>query len=109
MSHGEPIVHESAHLHVSGEAQYADDVPLPANTLHCAFGISSIAHGRVVAMDLAPVLFSSGVRAVFTAADIPGDNNCAPVIHDDPILADGVVQYAGQTLFVVAADSHDQA
>ena len=94
---------------MSGEAQYADDVPLPANTLHCAFGISSIAHGRILAMDLTPVQFSAGVRAVFTAADIPGDNNCAPVIHDDPILADGLVQYAGQTLFVVAADSHDQA
>ena len=109
MTIGIPVAHESAHLHVSGEAQYADDVPLPANALHCAFGLSTIAHGRIAAMDLAAVATSPGVRAVFTAADIPGENNCAPVIKDDPILADGLVQYAGQTLFVVAADSHDQA
>jgi len=109
MSAGEPIVHESAHLHVSGEAVYADDIPLPPNTLHAAFGLSNVAHGRIVSMDLAPVAASPGVHAVFTAADIPGENNCAPVIHDDPILADGLVQYAGQTTFLVVAGSHDAA
>ena len=52
---GDPITHESAHLHVSGEARYADDVPLPADTLHGAFGTSNIAHGRVTSLDLAAV------------------------------------------------------
>ena len=40
--------HDSAHLHVSGRALYADDIPLPPETLHAAFGLSSIAHGRVL-------------------------------------------------------------
>jgi xanthine dehydrogenase large subunit len=40
-----------------------------------------------------------------TAADIPGKNNCGPVVADDPILAPGVVQYAGQPIFAVAAES----
>lgn len=106
---GEPLAHESAHLHVSGAAQYTDDVPLPANTLHAAFGLSTIAHGRIASMDLAAVAASWGVHSVFTASDIPGENNCAPVIKDDPILADGLVQYAGQTMFLVVADSHDAA
>ena len=52
---GEPLVHESAHLHVSGEARYADDVPLPADALHAAFGISNVAHARLRAVDLAAV------------------------------------------------------
>ena len=39
--------HESAHLHVSGEARYADDVPEPIGTLHAAFGTSAHAHARV--------------------------------------------------------------
>ena len=47
--------HDSAHLHVSGQALYADDIPLPANTLHAAFGLSGIAHGRIREMDLAPL------------------------------------------------------
>ena len=106
---GEPITHESAHLHVSGEARYADDVPLPADTLHGAFGTSAIAHGRVRGMDLAAVAAAPGVAAVLTARDIPGENDCGPVIHDDPIFADGLVQYAGQSLFLALADSHDGA
>ena len=101
--------HESAHLHVSGEARYADDIPLPATTLHGAFGTSSVAHGRIRAMDLSAVAAAPGVLAVCTARDIPGANNCAPVIDDDPIFADGVVQYAGQAIFLAAADSHDAA
>jgi len=47
--------------------------------------------------------------AVFTAADIPGSNNCGPIKHDDPILASGTVQYIGQMVFVVVARSHDAA
>ena len=109
MSVGEPRAHESAHLHVAGEATYADDIPLPAPVLHAAFGLSSVAHGRITSMDLAGVRAAPGVVEVLTARDIPGENNCAPVIHDDPILADGLVQYAGQAIFLVLAGSHDAA
>jgi xanthine dehydrogenase large subunit len=103
------VPHESAHLHVSGEARYADDFPLPANALHGAFGLSTAAHARVRAIDLAAVGTAPGVVAVFTAKDIPGENDCGPVVHDDPILADGLVQYAGQAMFLVVAESHDAA
>src|ERR1700684_4494730 len=101
--------HESAHLHVSGRALYADDIPLPADALHAAFGISSIAHGRIRALDLAPVLSMPGVTSVAVAQDIPGENNYGSVLHDDPIFADGLVQYAGQPLFAVAARTHTAA
>jgi xanthine dehydrogenase large subunit len=101
--------HESAHLHVSGRALYADDIPLPANTLHAAFGMSPIAHGRIRTLDLAPVLEFPGVVAVATAADVPGENNYGSAVHDDPIFAAGLVQYAGQPLFAVVADSYTTA
>ena len=84
--------HESAHLHVSGEARYADDVPLPASALHGAFGLSAAAHARLRAMDLSAVAAAPGVVAVLTAKDIPAANNCGPVADDDPILADGLVE-----------------
>ncbi|HEY8009563.1 MAG TPA: xanthine dehydrogenase molybdopterin binding subunit [Rudaea sp.] len=106
---GEPIRHESAHLHVSGRAEYADDVALPPNTLHAAFGISRIAHGRIKSMDLSAVLAAPGVVAVVRAGDVPGENNYGGIVHDDPIFADGLVQYAGQTLFAVAATSYNAA
>ena len=103
---GDDLRHESAHLHVSGRAVYCDDLPLPANALHAVFGLSPIAHGHVRSADLTQVLSAPGVVAVATAADIPGDNNYGGIIPDDPIFADGLVQYAGQPMFAVAATSH---
>src|SRR3954447_20012862 len=101
--------HESARLHVLGQADYTDDIDEVRGTLHAALGLSSKAHARVLDIDLAPVKASSGVVAVYTARDIPGTNDCGPIIHDDPILADGLVMYVGQPMFIVVADTHDNA
>jgi len=101
--------HESAMLHVSGEATYTDDIPELQGTLHAALGLSQKAHAKVKAIDLAEVKQARGVVAVLTASDIPGTNDCGPIIHDDPIFADGLVQYVGQPLFMVVADTHDNA
>jgi len=101
--------HDSAHLHVTGAAGYADDGPEPADMLHLAFGQSSEAHARILSMDLTKVLAAPGVVAVFTAADIPGENNVGPVAHDDRLFADGEVVCHGQALFVVAATSQRAA
>lgn len=101
--------HESAELHVRGQATYTDDIAELAGTLHAALGLSARAHARVKGIDLSPVRASRGVVAVLTADDIPGLNDCGPIVHDDPILADGLVQYVGQPIFIVVADSHDNA
>jgi xanthine dehydrogenase large subunit len=106
---GEPERHESAHLHVSGRAQYADDIALPANALHAAFGLSRIAHGRLGALDASAALAMPGVVAMGTAADVPGENNYGSVLRDDPIFADGIVQYAGQPVFATVANSYQLA
>ena len=101
--------HESAELHVLGQATYTDDIPELHGTLHAALGLSTKAHANITAMDLEPVKASPGVVAVFTAKDIPGVNDCGPLVHDDPILSEGLVQYIGQPIFLVVADSHDSA
>jgi len=101
--------HESAELHVLGQATYTDDIPELQGTLHAALGLSSKAHARITAMDLAPVRSAPGVVAVYTAADIVGTNDCGPIIHDDPILSAGEVMYVGQPIFIVVADTHDSA
>ena len=106
---GTPLPHESAEQHVSGEARYTDDLPELAGTLHVALGLSRYAHARIVSLDLAAVREAPGVVAVLQAADIPGENNCGPVLHDDPILADTLVQYLGQPIFAVVATSYELA
>ncbi|MFP6558370.1 xanthine dehydrogenase molybdopterin binding subunit [Paraburkholderia sp. B3] len=106
---GASLPHESAELHVSGEARYTDDIPEVQGTLHAALGLSRHAHARIVSLDLRRVSEAPGVVAVLSAADIPGENNCGPVLHDDPVLADGTVQYLGQPVFAVIATSQDLA
>ncbi len=106
---GIPRAHESAALHVLGQATYTDDIAEVQGTVHAALGLSSKAHAKITAIDLARVRASAGVLAVLTVADIPGTNDCGPIIHDDPILADGLVMYVGQPIFIVVADTHDHA
>lgn len=101
--------HESAHLHVAGEAAYIDDLPELAGTLHCALGLSPVAHGRIKAMSLEKIKALPGVVAVLSAADIPGTNDCGSIVHDDPILSDGELRYLGQPVFAVIARTRDAA
>jgi xanthine dehydrogenase large subunit len=101
--------HESAHLHVAGAAPYIDDLPETAATLHAALGLSPTAHGQLLAIDLALLRAQPGVVAVYSAADFPGPNDCGPIVHDDPILAEGELRYFGQPVFAVIATSRDAA
>ena len=91
MSVTQPLPHESATLHVTGQARYVDDLPTPAGTLHLAFGLSTIARGRVAAMDLSAVRAAPGVVAVLTAADLSRPADVSPAAHDEPLLSDGTV------------------
>ena len=102
---GTEVVHESAHLHVTGGATYTDDIPELAGTLYAALVLSPVAHGELIGegIDRAAILKEHGVVAVFTARDIPGENNCGPIVHDDPFLADGKVEFLGQAVALVVA------
>ena len=108
---GQPTAHESAHLHVSGEALYCRRHPAAAE--HAARRVRHEHAWRMAAS--ARIDLDAGAQPrrassrVVTAADIPGENNYGAVVHDDPIFADGLVQYAGQPLFAVAATSYDAA
>jgi xanthine dehydrogenase large subunit len=106
---GTPLPHDSARLHVSGRALYCDDISLPANTLHGAFGVSAIPHGRLLTLDLAAVLGAPGIATVAGPPDIPGENNYGGIAKDDPIFAAELVQYVGQPLFAVAATTYTAA
>jgi len=105
----EALAHDSARLHVAGEARYIDDLPEPPGTLFAAIGMSDCVHGRILSMDLEPVRQSPGVVAVVAAGDIPGANNIGPVFPDEPLFAAGLAEFRGQPLFAVAAASAELA
>ncbi|MBQ4826684.1 xanthine dehydrogenase molybdopterin binding subunit [Leisingera sp. HS039] len=109
MSVSKPLPHDAAELHVTGAARYVDDIPSPAGTLHLAFGLSPIARGHITGMHLSEVQHSTGVAAVLTAKGLPFSNDVSPSIHDEPLLAAGTVNYVGQPVFLVVADSHRNA
>lgn len=109
-----PERHDSADRHVSGRALYADDVAEPANLLHCFIAMSDIACGQIAPIDLSPVRTAPGVVWAGCADQVPGRNDTGPVVQDEPMLAaseraSAEVHYAGQALFVVAAETLAQA
>ena len=106
---GQPLAHESAHLHVTGSALYTDDIPEIQGSLHGAFGLSQRAHAKILSMDLSAVSSAPGVVAVITLQDIPGQKYLGALLNDEPVFADGHTEYLGQPLFAVAATSHDLA
>ncbi|MEM9756510.1 MAG: molybdopterin cofactor-binding domain-containing protein, partial [Pseudomonadota bacterium] len=106
MSVGKALPHDAAALHVSGRALYVDDIPAPRGTLNLAFGVSARARARVTQLNLDPVRAAPGVALVLGPDDLQPMPDCSPSAHDEPLLAQGEVFYAGHPLFLVAADSH---
>ena len=103
------IAHDSGAKHVSGLAQYTDDISEPLNTLYGAIGWSKNAHAKIKKIDLSSVKTSEGVVSVVTYSDIPGRNDVGPVFDGDPIFPEKKVEYYGQPIFAVAATSMELA
>ncbi|MCV3238363.1 xanthine dehydrogenase molybdopterin binding subunit [Mesorhizobium sp. ZC-5] len=102
--------HDSAHKHVTGEAMYIDDMPEPAGTLHGCLGLSTVAHGTIRDLDVSAVRSAPGVVDVLLAGDVPGENDISPTgRHDEPVLADGKVQFFGQPIFCVIGETREAA
>src|SRR6516164_9339246 len=97
--------HDSGEKHVSGEAIYVDDIAEPPGTLQIYIAMSERAHAVVKRLEVAKVRSAPGVAIVLTAKEVPGVNDVSPFAGDDPMFADGLVQYYGQSLFAVAAHS----
>jgi xanthine dehydrogenase large subunit len=101
--------HDSAYKHVSGYAEYTDDIQEPKGTLYGAIGLSKKAHAIIKKIDLTEVKKSKGVISIVTYNDIPGRNDVGPVFNGDPIFTKNKVEFYGQPLFAVAATSTELA
>ncbi|WP_417791352.1 xanthine dehydrogenase molybdopterin binding subunit [Stutzerimonas xanthomarina] len=106
---GRSVKHDSAPKHVTGEAVYVDDRLEFPNQLHVYARMSDRAHARIVRIDTAPCYELPGVAIAITAKDVPGQLDIGAVMPGDPLLADGVVEFVGQPVIAVAADSLETA
>ena len=95
--------------HVRGESIYLDDIPTLRGTLFGVSFDSPIAHGEITKLDLNEALKSEGVVGIFTAKDIPGQNEIGGIIPDEPLLADHHVHFCGMPVAFVVAESDELA
>ena len=95
--------------HVRGESIYLDDIPTLRGTLFGVSFDSPIAHGEITKLDLNEALKSEGVVGIFTAKDIPGENEIGGIIPDEPLLADHHVHFCGMPVAFVVAESDELA
>lgn len=92
-------------LHARGESTFVDDVALPEGRLFAAVCASSIAHGRILSLDAEEARRLPGICGIFTAKDIPGENQVGKTILDEPLLAEGEVRFVGQPIAVAVGES----
>jgi xanthine dehydrogenase large subunit len=102
---GSPRSHESARAHVAGSATYVDDLPEVRGTLYAAPILSTVARGKLLGVDAAEALALPGVTGVVLAQDVPGDPVIATFTHDEPVFARDEVEFLGQVVGVVVADT----
>ena len=113
---GTPVSRLDGRFKVSGTAQFAAEFPLDG-MLYAAMAFSTVARGRITALETASAEAAPGVALVMTHQNAPrmkplpffmmapkaaaGDNL--------PIMQDEQIHWNGQPIAVVLADSQEQA
>lgn len=99
------IPHDSASKHVSGESIYIDDILVNSQLLIGRVVYSKEAHAKITSINIEKAKKLSGVHAVLTYKNIPGQNQMGPIVHDEPCLAENEVICVGQAVVLIAAES----
>jgi CO/xanthine dehydrogenase Mo-binding subunit len=94
---------------VTGGQQYAADIRLD-NALQVKLVSIACAHARIKAVDTREAARVPGVRAIFTAQDLPQPvPRFGPVYADRPLLASGETKFSGEPVAVALAETDDAA
>jgi CO/xanthine dehydrogenase Mo-binding subunit len=103
---GERIRRPDAPDKVKGSALYIEDLDF-TGSLWGAVLRSPHAHARIARLDVGRARTITGVRAVLTAKDIPGQNLIPMIQADWPVLAADFVRHVGEGLALVAAETRE--
>lgn len=96
---------------IRGTGRYVDDINL-SGMRHVAFVRSPYAHARITSLDTSQAAGMEGVDAVYTFDDV---RHLGPLLAQVPVgklrplLADGVVNHAGEAVAMVVAESRSLA
>jgi xanthine dehydrogenase YagR molybdenum-binding subunit len=110
---GQPLTRRDGILKVTGAARYAADNH-PAGMLYAVLAVSSIARGRVAALDVAAAKAHAGVVEVMTPSNKPAlaqdpDEKSNPFMFRLDLLQSDRVRYANQPIAVVIAETLEAA
>ncbi|MGH7764853.1 MAG: xanthine dehydrogenase subunit D [Candidatus Dormibacteraceae bacterium] len=105
---GDSVQRPDSPLKVRGDFPYSSDLYVDG-MLWGATVRSPHPYARIVSIDTAEALASSGVRAVLTHRDVTGRKLYGLEIADQPVLAFDFVRYWGEAVALVAADHPEQA
>jgi xanthine dehydrogenase YagR molybdenum-binding subunit len=110
---GQPLTRRDGLLKVTGRATYAADNH-PQNTLYAVAAVSSIARGRVTALDVEAAMARPGVVEVLTPANRPPlahnpDEKMPPFGFRVEVLQDDSVRYVNQPIALVVAETLEAA
>ena len=110
---GQPITRRDGVLKVTGGARYAADNH-PPGMAYAALAVSSVARGRVAALDVPAAHAHPGVIAVMTPANAPKlavdpDARTNPFAFRIDVLQTDRVRYAHQPIAVVIAETLEAA
>src|SRR5262245_36877466 len=106
---GTPVLRKEDPALLSGRGRYADDLPVPAGTLHAHVIRSPHAHAKIVGIDTSTALAQDGVWAVVTGEDVRKLSDPFLIALKAPVnqwsLAVERVRYVGEPIALVVAES----
>ncbi|HEY9086212.1 MAG TPA: xanthine dehydrogenase family protein molybdopterin-binding subunit [Candidatus Tyrphobacter sp.] len=104
---GASIPRPDAHDKVTGAARYPADL-IRDGMLHAKAVFAHRPSARILRIDADVARAMPGVRAVFTAADVPY-NRFGLIEADQPLLCDDRVRFAGDRVAIVVAQTPESA
>jgi xanthine dehydrogenase large subunit len=103
---GKDIPHDSAKSHVSGQSIYIDDFPPARGELIVDFYYAPVSHAKIKSLDLSAAEKVKGVVALYTYKDIPGENLFGPIVKDEVLLVEDLIEFIGHPIVVIAAENY---
>lgn len=99
--------HLSGELHVTGRTKFIFDELKPVNMLKMKLLHSKYANAEILSIDFSEAEKIAGVIKIFTAKDIPGENQIGVIVKDEPLLPDKKTSFVGQPIAAVVGETID--
>ena len=101
---GKNVIRTDALDKALGKAKYTADY-IPKDTIIVKVLRSTVPHAKILSIDTSQALKVPGVQGIFTAADVPGDNQIGYALPDQPFLNGEKVHFIGDPIALVCANN----